>query len=475
MKNIWKLISNIGIKQPDDQNHNRTIILTNQINFALLCCMIMIMIVIVLGKIIKGNPLNFGTVRVIILIGLNIMNIALAYFGYTLWCKLSLIYLPHLIFILIPTLMGFVEEEGFTYYPYLLIGTAVIPQLLLDPQKEKLLYWSSLAYYFILVLTIDKIMILTSSGSYPIVDRINGFYHFYKIAQVGLFIFIISSIYYLQKLGIRYEFELKRNNKKLDFQNRELKRQKEEIERKKDELIAREIETWQKQIRIISHEIVNSAIPITNLAGMSRQMLEDESGALLSPAQLSDETANDIHHGLEIIESRTQALINFVKATKSISLIPRPNLRNVPVNEIFDRVSTLFAPKFKEKGVNLVRRIKPDDLSLKADLELTEQVLINLIQNSLEAMAGIGEQELILTAGMNEKGQPWIIITDNGPGIPDDAVQKIFLPFYSTKPKNYGIGLSLSRQIMLAHGGRLELNPESGQKGASFVLTFLEN
>lgn len=90
-----------------------------------------------------------------------------------------------------------------------------------DAQKEKIFYWSSLAYFFILMVAIDKIMILTGKGNYPIVERINTFYPFYKTAQVALFLFITSSIYYLQKLGIKYEHKLKRNNEKLDFQNKE--------------------------------------------------------------------------------------------------------------------------------------------------------------------------------------------------------------------------------------------------------------
>jgi len=473
MQNIWKLISNIGIKESDTPNDRRTITLSNQINFALLCCMIFILTVILLG-LTKGDTLNIGTIRVLTLLGLSILNMVLAWFGYTKLCKLSLIFMPHLVFLLGPTLAGFVEEEGFTYYPYIFIGTAVIPQLLLNPQKEKIFYWSSLAYFFILVVSIDKIMILTGKGNYPIVERINTFYHFYKTAQVALFLFITSSIYYLQKLGIKYEHELKRNNEKLDFQNKELRRQKDEIERQKDELIVREVETWQKQVRIISHEILNSAIPITNLAGMTRQMLEDESGTILKPDQISEEINNDIHHGLEVIESRTRAMINFVKATKSITHIPRPNICNVPIREIFDRINVLFSPKFIEAGVDFKTEVNPDNLSLKADLELIEQVIINLIQNSLEAMHGIKDPQLTLISDVNDTGQPRITITDNGQGISDEAAEKIFLPFYSTKPQSSGIGLSLSRQIMMAHSGKLELNQQS-KKGASFVMTFQDS
>ena len=109
-------------------------------------------------------------------------------------------------------------------------------------------------------------------------------------------------------LNFRFEEELTNKNNELDLQNTELKAQKDEIEMHKDELVSKEISTWQKLVNIISHEIVNSAIPITNLAGMTAQMLEDESGAVLKPEKIGEEVTEDIHHSLRIIESRTQGL-----------------------------------------------------------------------------------------------------------------------------------------------------------------------
>jgi signal transduction histidine kinase len=272
-------------------------------------------------------------------------------------------------------------------------------------------------------------------------------------------------------LNFRFEEELSRKNSELNFQNIELKEQKEKIEKQKDELITKEISTWQKLVNIITHEIVNSAIPITNLAGMTGQMLEDESGALLKPDMISKETTEDIHHGLKIIESRTKALIDFVKATKSISQIPKPSFRNVSIEELFDRITILYRGKFKELRIMLETQIIPADLCVEADLELIEQVLINLIQNAIEAMHETLNQKLIIKAGKNETGQVRISVTDNGPGISSDILERIFLPFYSTKTNKSGIGLSLSQQIMMQHHGRLEANSVSGE-GSTFIMTF---
>jgi len=235
--------------------------------------------------------------------------------------------------------------------------------------------------------------------------------------------------------------------------------------------VRKETNTWQKLVNIISHEIVNSAIPITNLADLSSQMLEDESGALLKPSKLGQEAVEDIHHGLKIIESRTKALINFVRSTKSLSQIPEPIVRRIPVAELFDRITILYQGRFKEKGVKFETRIIPPDLSFDADLELIELVIINLVQNALEALGEIRHPFISFLAEKNEADQVQIVISDNGKGISADVLEQIFLPFYSTKAENSGIGLSLSQQIMMMHNSRLEVESEP-DNGATFKMIF---
>ena len=471
MQSIWNYISYLGTTAENRQSGDRTIVLSNQLNFVMLISMFLLLITTIITLVITNDTIYFGTLRVVILLIVNALNLVLAKYGFTRFSRLSLIYLPPIVFLLGPTLIGYVEEESYTYYPYTLICVSIIPQLLLDPKKEKFLYWFSLTYYFILVIFIDKIMVSFETTSFPIIDRINTFYPFYKIAHIGLFLFINASIYYLRMLNFRYEEELYRKNNDLDLQNEELKNQKDEIERQKDELVRKEISTWQKLVNIISHEIVNSAIPITNLAGMSGQMLEDESGAVLKPDKIGEEVAEDIHHSLKIIESRTQGLINFVKATKSLTHIPKPNIRKISLQELFGRITILYQSRFKDKGVRFDKQINPPELFIEADLELIEQVLINLIQNSLEAMENTPGPRLSISAFRNESDHIQISITDNGTGIKDEELERIFLPFYSTKTNNSGIGLSLSQQIMMLHNGRLEVS--SGlNKGSTFIMLF---
>ena len=328
-----------------------------------------------------------------------------------------------------------------------------------------------MAYYFVLMLSIDWLMVHFETNQFQIVDRINTFYPFYKIAQITLFIFINACIYYLRILNFRFEDQLHRKNHELDLQNVELINQKNEIERQNDELVRKETSTWHKLVNIISHEIVNSAIPITNLAGMSGQMLEDESGVLLKPAKISEEAIGDIHHWLKIIESRTQALIKFVTSTKSLTQIPKPAIRQISISELFDRITTLYQPRFKEKEIHFEKYITPPDLTVDADLELIETVMINLIQNAMEAMEETVDPRLSFVAEETKLNQVQIAVSDNGKGIQDDVLERIFLPFYSTKPNNSGIGLSLSQQIMMQHKARLEVISQPGE-GATFTMIF---
>ena len=132
----------------------------------------------------------------------------------------ALIYLPISVLMSFPTLIGWVEEESYTYYAYAIIAASIIPQMILQPYKEKIHYWCSLGYFFLLVVFIDRIMIYFGHMSFPIVDRIQTFYPYYKIVQIAVFLYISASIYYLRRLNFRYENKLNRNNSMLDLQNK---------------------------------------------------------------------------------------------------------------------------------------------------------------------------------------------------------------------------------------------------------------
>ena len=239
----------------------------------------------------------------------------------------------------------------------------------------------------------------------------------------------------------------------------------------RSELEEQEVASWQKLIRVLTHEIMNSVIPISNLTAISHQMLisEKDGKPLLNP--LADEEVEDLHGSLLTIEERTQGLVSFVKAYKSLTQISQPQFRDVAVEELFRRLKSLFKPRLLQKNIHWQQYVNPPALSIKADFELLEQVLINLLNNALDALEGVAKPEIRLEAFINERNQRIIQISDNGSGIEQEVMEQIFIPFFTTKASGSGIGLSLSRQIMRLHKGNISVQSEKG-RGTTFTLSF---
>ena len=239
----------------------------------------------------------------------------------------------------------------------------------------------------------------------------------------------------------------------------------------RSELEEQEVASWQKLIRVLTHEIMNSVIPISNLTAISHHMLINEKDGKPQLNTLAEDEVEDLHGSLLTIEERTQGLVSFVKAYKSLTQISQPQFREVEVEELFRRLKTLFKPRLQQKKVSWNQLISPQSLSIKADFELLEQVLINLVNNAMDALDVSRQVEIRLEAFINERNQRIIQITDNGSGIEEEVLEQIFIPFFTTKASGSGIGLSLSRQIMRLHKGNISVQSEKG-RGTTFTLSF---
>ena len=236
----------------------------------------------------------------------------------------------------------------------------------------------------------------------------------------------------------------------------------------RNELEERELDSWQKLIRVLTHEIMNSAIPISTLTSVIRQMLEDKEGKPIPLGQLDEETSADVVNSLKTIESRSKGLVRFVDAYRSLTNIKPPQLETVAVKELFAEAHKLFEKEFRKKGITLHEAIEPPNLVITVDKNLFEQVLINLVKNASEALEA-NKGGIVSLLAKEENGSVIMEVTDNGPGIPPDVLENIFVPFYTTKKQGSGIGLSLSRQIVRLHKGTLTVNTEVG-KGTGFVV-----
>lgn len=239
----------------------------------------------------------------------------------------------------------------------------------------------------------------------------------------------------------------------------------------RSELEEQEVDSWQKLIRVLTHEIMNSVIPISNLTAISHQMLITEENGKPSLNPLNEEQVEDLNGSLQTIENRTQGLVRFVKAYKSLTQISQPQFKEVSVGALFERLKLLFKPQLNERNIRWHQSVRPEGLCIKADLELIEQVMINLLGNTIDALGEAAKPKVELEAYLNEQNQRIIKIIDNGIGIDEEVVEQIFVPFFTTKVGGAGIGLSLSRQIMRLHKGSISVQTQRG-KGTIFLLTF---
>jgi two-component system nitrogen regulation sensor histidine kinase NtrY len=234
----------------------------------------------------------------------------------------------------------------------------------------------------------------------------------------------------------------------------------------RSELEEKEIEAWQKLIRVLTHEIMNSMTPISSLAGTVQGLVAETCGA-----EAESESLADIHAALRTIQKRSEGLLHFVDGYRNLARVPKPDLKLFPASDLFADVAPLLQERLAEYGIRLSASADPARLELLADPDLLEQVLINLVLNAADALAGGADPRVDIVASLDERGRPVIQVRDNGPGIAAENLDKVFVPFFSTKEGGSGIGLSLSRQIMRLHGGSITVASKPGIETV-FTLRF---
>ncbi len=230
------------------------------------------------------------------------------------------------------------------------------------------------------------------------------------------------------------------------------------------------MEAWQNLVRVLTHEIMNSVTPISSLAGIVEEELKPHVNEL-NPLPLSKDQMADIHLSLQTISKRSEGLIHFVKEFRSLTAIPKPRPAQINVRSLFDELTVLHKRDLADREIQLITSVYPEDLTLSADKNMIEQVLINLIRNAIQSFEDQHDKQVEIKAYVNEKSRAVISIKDNGTGIDPEAMEKIFIPFFTTKKTGSGIGLSLSRQIMRQHQGTLTVKSTVG-KGTEFFMRF---
>jgi len=236
------------------------------------------------------------------------------------------------------------------------------------------------------------------------------------------------------------------------------------------ELEEKEMEAWQNLVRVLTHEIMNSVTPISSLAGIVEEDLKHRVDSQ-SEMPLKKEELADMYLSLQTISKRSAGLIRFVKEFRNLTHIPKPRLVDVPLKELLDEMALLHKKELADHAINITVEVMPPELVIHADKTMIEQVLINLIKNAIQSFDEQPEKIIELKGFTSEKGNPVISVKDNGAGIDVEALDKIFIPFFSTKKKGSGIGLSLSKQIMRQHEGNITVKSTLGE-GTEFLLRF---
>lgn len=220
----------------------------------------------------------------------------------------------------------------------------------------------------------------------------------------------------------------------------------------------------------MTHEIMNSVTPIVSLSAVVSETLLPKMGEGLSN-QLTADELQDVKRSLQAIEGRGQGLIDFVSVYSNLANTPKPVFKVINVAELIERTVALMQPQFQAAGILLHMSLPDKKITCLADAQQVEQVLINILNNASEALSTQKNKEIKITCNTDSERGLEVSIRDNGPGISKESLPQIFVPFFTTKTKGSGVGLSISRQLMLANNGTLSVKPSPNQ-GAEFVLGF---
>ncbi|MFH6768803.1 HAMP domain-containing sensor histidine kinase [Gaetbulibacter aquiaggeris] len=234
-----------------------------------------------------------------------------------------------------------------------------------------------------------------------------------------------------------------------------------------DTLNKNESEAWKKLLSVMTHEIMNSITPIASLAETLSQQLQLQ---LENPEKNPVDT-KDIFNGIHTIKTRSEGLLKFAKTYRNLNKESKLNLKKINVSDLFSNIKTLMEPSLKSKGIQINFEMQSKRMEIEVDEHLIEQVLINLILNAKDALKEKSKPVISVKARYTDNHKVVVSIMDNGIGIPKDIMEDIFIPFFTNKSTGSGIGLSLSKKIMMLHKGKIKVHSKEGEF-TEFALIF---
>jgi two-component system nitrogen regulation sensor histidine kinase NtrY len=236
------------------------------------------------------------------------------------------------------------------------------------------------------------------------------------------------------------------------------------------ELNAHELAAWQTVIRVMAHEVMNSLTPISSLASTARTRLE-ESLARLDPEHPARQGMDDAVEALDTLARRSDGLLHFVQNHRRLTRRMVAQTSIMPMRRVFARLERLLSEELKARDIALTAQVHPETLEITADADLIDQAMINLVRNAMDALRDSSAGRITLSAVQDSAGRPVLTVADNGPGIPADQREKVFVPFFTTKRQGSGVGLTLVRQIAAVHGAVVSITDTPGG-GATVGIRF---
>ncbi len=238
-----------------------------------------------------------------------------------------------------------------------------------------------------------------------------------------------------------------------------------------DELDQQEIDSWRKLIRVLTHEIMNSVTPIISLSRLLRETMIDESSTPPAFRALLPQEQADMLRSVTAIHARGSGLLDFVQAYRSFAKLPDPVFSDVDARALLERVRTLLSQEMGASQITVDLQCRDAGLTIHADAGQAEQILINLLRNAVDALAGRPQPRIELRASSSEQSRVLLQVIDNGAGIPAEHLDSIFVPFFTTKRNGTGVGLSISRQLMRVNRGGISVRSTLGE-GTVVTLRF---
>lgn len=230
------------------------------------------------------------------------------------------------------------------------------------------------------------------------------------------------------------------------------------------ELDEKETDSWVKLIRVLTHEIMNTITPITSISESVLKYFK-KGEKVLSEDEFSEHHIQSTVKGLEVIKEQGNNLMSFVQSYRKFLSVPEPDKQLIPAQDLLGKVALLMG----NNSVKIELIIDPENLELFIDEKQLTQVLVNLGKNAQQSLGNQADGKIKFFAGVDEKDKKFIKVWDNGPGIPADLIDEVFIPFFTTKNTGTGIGLSLSKQIMRLHRGSIQV---VSRENTVFTLTF---